>query len=136
MKIGEAILERDYLEDRLDALGSRLSQDKQVGRPLGHLLEEIERTSNRLRDLQVALDWTHQSLTISQMPLGSYVAKKEQLSQVAEILRSVDSPDLREKVDALLEAKKETERVINTVYWAHDLMVPEIKTSHVPEEEK
>lgn len=135
MKIGEALLEIEFLDQRLDTLESRLLRDKEQGRPLGHNLQQIEQTAHRLRDLQIAVNWTHQHLAISQVPLGSYLTKKEQLERTARLLENVDSPDLRERIDALHEAKKQTDRVINAVYWAYDLIIPDIKVDTKPEEE-
>lgn len=135
MKIGEALLEIEHLNRRLDALESRLLHDKEVGRPLGHLLQQIEGTAHRLRDLQIAVNWTHQHIAISQVPLGSYVSKSEQLERTARLLENVDSPDLREKVDALQEAKNQTNRVVQAVYWAYDLLIPDVKVEPKPKEE-
>lgn len=137
MKLGEAILEREHLEDLLERLESRLRRDTREGRPLNHILQEIERAANRRRDLRVAIEWTLQQVAISGATLGSYMAKGDQLQKVADILENVDSPDLREKVDELLEAKKETDRLLEAVSWAQDLLIPDIKVpkSDTPEEE-
>lgn len=137
MKLGEAILEREHLEDLLERLESRLRRDTREGRPLNHILQEIERTANRRRDLRVAIEWTLQQVAISGATLGSYMAKGDQLQKVADVLENVDSPDLREKVDELLEAKKETDRLLEAVSWAQDLLIPDIKVpkSDGPEEE-
>lgn len=134
MKIGEAILEIQHLDARLDALQSRLLRDKEQGRPLNHVLQQIETAGNRRRDLRIALDWTYQQITVGQVPLGSYLVKRDQMDRLAHILESVDAPELRERVDELHEAKKETDRIVQAVYWAYDLMVPEVKVQK-PEEE-
>ncbi|MBD3260343.1 MAG: hypothetical protein GF334_01475 [Candidatus Altiarchaeales archaeon] len=135
MKIGEAVLEIEHLEQRLEVLQARMRNDHGQGRPLTYLLEKVESTANRLRDLQIATEWTYQNVVINKMPLGSYAAKREQIERLLEILESVDSPDLREKIDELHEAKKEITRVINTVYWTYDLMLPEVKVPNKSEEE-
>ena len=132
MKLGEAILEREFLEGFLERLGSRLRTDFTSGRPLSQSLLEIERTAKRSRDIKMAIDWTLQQLTVSGMPLGSYFFRIEQLKSLADILEGTDSPDTREKVEELLEARKEAERLIETIKWSQDLLIPEIK---IPEDQ-
>lgn len=136
MRIGEALLERDHLEEHLEALGSRLLKDVDKGRPLTYLLEEIEATSSRIRDLSSALDWTLQQLMVQGHPLGSYLQKQKQLERLIKLLEQVDSPEQREKIDELRSAKKETERLVRTVYWAYDLQVPKANTPQTEREEE
>ena len=135
MRLGEAVLERDYLDSRLDALGSRLLNDTSQGRPLTHLLEEIEQTSARVLALQDSIDWTLQHLAIGGKPLGAYINKSVHLLRVADLLESTASLDLREKVDELHEANKSTEVLVQTIYWAYDLQIPEVTVTEEPEEE-
>lgn len=135
MKIGEAILEIDHLEHRLEALQSRLCNDQATGQPLTYLIEETERATNRLRDLQIAVEWTYQNIVVSKMPLGSYIAKREQVESLINIFENVGSSALREKIDKLYDAKKEITRVINTVYWTYDLLLPEVTVPNKSEEE-
>ncbi len=135
MKIGEALLERDHLNSLLDALESRLVNDLGAGRPASHILGEIEQASNRVLALQDAIDWTMQHLAVSSKPLGSYLNKVDHLERVATLLETVSSPELREKVDELFEAKKSTEILIQSIYWAYDLQIPDIPATAEPEEE-
>jgi hypothetical protein len=134
VKIGEALLERDHLNNQLDALESRLANDLARGRPLDHIFEKIEQVSTRTLSLQDSIDWTMQHLAISKKPLGSYLNKADHLERVAALLENSSSPELREKVDELHEAKKSTEILIQTIYWAYELQIPSIGVSE-PEEE-
>lgn len=132
------MLERRSLEQLLERLRSRLRRDFEEGRPLTHVLQEIERIANRNRDLRVAIEWTLQQISVSGTRVGIYLAHMEQLSTVASILEVADSPEIRLKVDKLHEAKKETEKLIENIYWAQDLLFPEIKVPSMqnePEEE-
>ncbi len=128
MKLGEAILERDKNKHRLELLEARIRDDSEVGRPLSHLLEEIQRTANRWRDLEISVAWTKQQVAIAGLSLGSYIIRQEVLQRLADILESVD----REKADEYLEAAHADSTVVATAIWLVDLQVPSIKP--VPEE--
>ena len=135
MKIGEAFLEREHLNSRLDALESRLRDDLKHGRPVTHVIEEIDLASARALALQDAIDWTMQHLLVSNKALGAHVNKLNHYQRVADLLEEVASPDLRERVDQLYEAKKSTEVLIQTIKWAYDLQIPGEEVSDQPEEE-
>ena len=135
MKIGEALLERDHLNSRLGALQARLSDDLHQGRPVTHVVAEIDRTSNRVLALQDSIDWTMQHLLVENISLGSYVNKSGHYQRVADLLENVASPDLRERIDELHEAKKSTNVLVQTIYWAYDLQIPGQEVSTEPEEE-
>jgi hypothetical protein len=136
MKLGEAVLERDYLEGRLDVLEARLAIDVETGRPLAHILGEVEEAANRMLSLQDAIDWTLQHLLVGDDPLGAYLNKADRHERVAALLEHGSSPDLREKVDELRVAKKTAELLIQTIYWAYDLQIPGQEVDVEPEEEK
>lgn len=135
MKIGEALLERDHLSSRLEALEARLSDDLQHGRPLTHVVGEIDQTSSRALALQDSIDWTMQHLLVENVSLGSYLNKSDHYQRVADLLENVSSPDLRERIDELHEAKKSTNVLVQTIYWAYDLQIPGQEVSTEPEEE-
>ncbi|KKM06190.1 hypothetical protein LCGC14_1746510 [marine sediment metagenome] len=135
MKIGEALLERDHLNSKLGTLQARLRDDLQHGRPITHVVEEIDQASNRVLALQDSIDWTMQHLLVENVSLGSYLNKSEHYQRVADLLENVSSPDLRERVDELHEAKKSTNVLIQTIYWAYDLQIPGQEISTEPEEE-
>jgi hypothetical protein len=134
MKIGEALLERDHLNGRLDALESRLRDDAESGRPLTHILEEMQVAANRVLDLQNCIDWTLQHLTVEGKALGTYVNKSDHMQRLADLLETSASPEMREKADDLHEAKKSTDVLIQTIYWAYDLQIP-ATVSEEPEED-
>jgi len=134
LKIGEAVLERDSLDNQLNVLESRLTNDLDQGRPTTHIMEQIEQASSRMLDLQDALDWTMQHLSVRGEPLGAYLNKVDHMERVAALLENTSSPELREKVDSIFIAKKATEIIIQTVYWGFDLQIPDIPVID-PEEE-
>ncbi len=135
MKIGESLLERDHLSSRLGALQARLSDDLDHGRPVTHVVKEIDQASNRVLALQDSIDWTMQHLLVENVSLGSYLNKSKHYQRVADLLENVSSPDLRERIDELHEAKKSTNVLIQTIYWAYDLQIPGQEVSTKPEEE-
>jgi len=124
VKLGEALLERDHLKQLLDLLEARVRDDHAEGRPLTHLREELQRTANRWRDLEIAIAWTKQQVAISGLPLGAYMLRKEVLQRLAVIMQGVD----REKESELLEAAHADDKVFQTAAWLIDLQVPGIKT--------
>ena len=132
MKLGEAITRLEHLELRLEALGSRLAHDHREGRPLQPLLLEIETIANRARDIKASIDWTRQQVAVDGIPIGTYVVKREYLLKMADTLFEVSTPDLRAKVDELVQSANEVAIIIQTVNWAVDLQVPELS---VPEDE-
>jgi hypothetical protein len=135
LKIGEALLEKDHLNSRLDALVTRLRADLDKGRPVTHVVEEIDQASNRVLALQDSIDWTKQHLLVNDITLGSYKNKSDHYQRVADLLENVSSPDLRERIDSIHEAKKSTDILVQTIYWAYDLQIPGQGSSEKPEEE-
>ncbi len=128
MKLGEALLEQDYLKQRLDLLGARLKDDHSEGRPLTHLKEELQRTANRWRDLEIAIAWTKQQMTIAGLTLGSYLIRQKVVQHLAAVLKNID----RDREDALLESAHADNKMFNAAIWLIDLQVPGIRT--VPED--
>jgi len=125
VKLGEALLERDHLKQRLDLLEARLRDDHAKGRPLAHLREELQRTANRWRDLEIAIAWTEQQVAISGLPLGAYLIRQEAVQRLSAIMKGVD----REKEDELLESAHADTKVFEAAIWLIDLQVPGIKTA-------
>lgn len=123
MRLGEAILERDYLKERLELLGSRLTQDSDRGKPLTHLREEIQYTANRWKDLEIAISWTEQQVAIADQVLGAYRTRQKVFHTLAEIIEDTD----REKADDFLAAAHTDGKVIATAIWLVDLQAPSIK---------
>ncbi len=138
MKLGEALIRLEHLEQYLECLGGRLSNDQAEGRPLSPILLEIEAVANRARDIKASIDWTRQQIAVDGIPIGTYVAKRDYLLKVADLIFEISTPDMRSKVDELLTEANEVEVVIHTVNWSVDLQVPEIsvpKDETRPEEE-
>jgi len=125
VKLGEALLERDHLKQRLDLLEERLRDDNAEGRPLSHLREELQRTANRWRDLEIAIAWTEQQVAISGLPLGAYLIRQEVVQRLSNIMKGVD----REKEDELLESIQSDTKIFEAAIWLIDLQVPGIKTA-------
>ena len=127
MKLGEALLERDHLKQLLDLLEARVRDDHHEGCPLTHLREELQRTANRWRDLEIAIAWTEQQVAISGLPLGAYLIRQKVIQRLSDIMKGID----REKEDELLEAAHADNKVFKAAIWLIDLQVPSIK---VPKE--
>lgn len=123
MKLGEAILERDLLEERLQLLESRLAHDTEQGRPLAHLQEELQRTANQVRDLEIAVSWTEQQVTLGGLPLAAYRIKSKTLKRVA---RAIEDSN-RERADDLLELANADNKVLQAAIWLIDLQVPKVE---------
>lgn len=134
MKLGEALLERDNLKQRLQLLEARLRDDHAEGRPLIHLREELQRTANRWRDLEIAIAWTKQQVAIAGLPLGAYALRREVIQRLADIMKEVD----REKEDELLEAAHTDDKVFQAAIWLVDLQVPGVNKApeDTPQEEE
>jgi hypothetical protein len=86
----------------------------------------------RARDIKASIEWTRQQIAVDGIPIGTYVAKREYLLKAADLIFEVSTPDMRAKVDELVQAANEVEVIIQTVNWSVDLQVPELS---VPEEE-
>ncbi len=139
MRLGEASLQLSQLEDRLERLGARLTRDISEGRPVTHIISEIEATANKMRDLKSAIEWSKQQLVVGGVPLGIYSIRREMLLKVANLLRAVESPEYRAKIDELVAAAQDTEVIIQTVNWSVDLQTPDldlITGEEVTKEEK
>lgn len=132
MKLGEALTRLDQLNARLESLGSRLEHDHEEGRPLKPILEEIESTANRARDIKASIEWTRQNIAVDGVPIGTYVAKREYLLKMADLLFEIGTPDMRAQVDALVQQANEVEVLLESVNWSVDLQVPDLS---VPEDE-
>ena len=126
MKLGEAIVRLDHLEQHLERLGSRLLHDDAEGRALSPILSEIESTANRARDIKASIDWTCQQIAVGGVPIGTYVAKREYLLKMADVLFEVTTPDTRAKIDELAQEANEVDIILQTVNWSVDLQVPEL----------
>ena len=132
MRLGEALTRLEHLELHLERLGSRLTSDHEEGRPLAPILSEVETVANRARDIKASIDWTRQQIAVDGIPIGTYVVKRDYLLKMADVLFEVNTPDLRAKVDELIQSANELDVIIQTVNWSVDLQVPELS---VPTEE-
>ena len=132
MRLGEALLERDHLKQRLDLLEARVRDDYERGLPLLLVGEELQSTANRWRDLEIAIAWTNQQVAISGLPLGAYLVRKEVLQRLAAIVKGVHG----EKENEFLEAAHADDKVFQVASWLIDLQVPGIKTAPENKSEK
>lgn len=132
MKLGEAILERDGLEERLGVLESRLLHDLEQGRPTTHLQESLQRTANQVRDLGIAITWTENHAKLSGLPLSAYRARIEMLRRLALSVEKVNC----EKADAFWESAHNDHKVLHAASWLVDLQVPKIDEPSGPRETK
>lgn len=122
MKLGEALLERSLLERRLDLLEARLGHEVVAGRPTTHLVDELQRITNLLRDITIAIGWTEQQVLLSDLPLAAYRVRILHLNRLADTIDSVNF----EKADKLREAANKDYRIVEAATWLVDLQVPVI----------
>jgi len=120
VRLGEALLERSYLEGSLERLQSRLARDYTEGRPTAHTCAEIDRTAKLLRDLNIAISWTEQQVSLSGLPLGAYRIKSQTALFLANSLESSQT----EKADHYWELSHKDRRVLEAAVWLVDLQVP------------
>ena len=132
MKLGEALVERDHLKQRLDLLEARLRDDHGQARPGTHLRQELQLTANRWRDLEVAIAWTEQRVAVLGLPLGTYRIRQEVMQRLANIVKGLDP----EKEDELLEAVHADNKVFQSAVWLIDLQVPVVQESEDKDKEE
>ncbi len=128
MKLAEAILERDALNVRLDALESRLRDAEGAGGPVRQLIEEIQQTANQVRDLSIGIDWTETVNNLLSLPIKGHRLKIESHFRLAEIFEKSD----RERADELWRSAVDDSKVVAAATWIVDLQVPAVSG---PEEE-
>lgn len=120
MKLGEAILERDSLEQRLELLESRLSaQEERVG-SLRHLVEEIQQTANQVRDLNIAIDWTESTNSLLNLPISGHRRKIESHFRLAKVFEAAET----ERADELWRSAVNDQKIVTAATWLIDLQIP------------
>lgn len=113
-------MERTILEQRLELLGERLAREAQDGRPTSHVVDELQRITNLLRDITIAIEWTEQQTLLSGLPLGAYKVRILHLNSLAKTIEPVNF----EKADKLREAAASDFRIVEAAKWLVDLQVP------------
>jgi hypothetical protein len=128
--LAEAMQERCFLKDQLEVLESRLSADSGSQVSMEHLATEIGSTSNRLRDIEVAIDWTVNHAMVSNLPLSAYRTRGKLLHRLSKSYELVDrkaADDIRRKAhtDSSLAVK---------ATWFVELQIPPVGEDDEPEE--
>lgn len=117
MKLGEAILERDGLDDRLKTLENRAihnySKDVAV---------DLEKTANRVRDLNISITWTESQVLLSGLPLSAYRHRIAMLQRMSKALESNNT----EKADSFWESAHNDHKVLVAATWLVDLQIPKV----------
>ncbi len=132
MLLAEAIQERRFLKQLLDTLGSRLRNDNASKRVVEGLVTEIGSTANRLRDLEVAIGWTEQQVSVSGLPLAAYRIRGRSFHRLADTYESVD----QELTDKYRRQAHVDESLAEKAVWLVDLQIPPVETIDAPEEEE
>lgn len=122
MKLGESLLERDFLEAQLNRLKSRLAREVETGRPTAHLMEEMQRIAGFARDMEIAIRWTEQQVCLSGVPLAAYKIRVAHLLDLADAFEVANT----ERADKLREMAHKDRRVFEAALWLVDLQVPVI----------
>jgi hypothetical protein len=120
LKLGEALLEYNFLETQLDLLRARLAREVDVGGPTTHLLEEMQRISGLVRDMEIAMSWTEQQVALAGVPLAAYKVRVKHLLDLADAFEMANA----ERADKLREAAHKDNRVFEAALWLVDLQVP------------
>ena len=120
MKLAEAILERQQLENKVKRLRARIINDHDEGRPTKHIQEELSRTVNQARDMSIAVDWTEQTSSMSGIPLGAYRTRIKYLIQNAEFLEKIN----HEQADVYWESANHDIKIVEAATWLLDLKIP------------
>ena len=132
MRLQEAILDRDRLNQSLELLQSRVNDDHRGGRVRPQELENIVQISNRLKDLDVAISWTKQRMVIAGLTLKAYQIRRDSFKRLAEIIETIDSS----KADLFLESAHADNKVLENAYWLIDLQFPGVDQENPKEEEE
>jgi len=120
MRLGEALLERSFLEEQLNRLKSRLAHEVEAGRPTSHLLDEMQRIAGFVRDMEIAINWTEQQVALSGVPLAAYKSRVKHLLGLADAMELANT----ERADKLRDAAHKDNRVFEAALWLVDLQVP------------
>lgn len=113
-------MERSYLKERVERLQSRLTDDQEAGRPVSHVVTELERTARLLRDLCISIDWTEQQANLAGLPLAAFRTKIQTATLLASALEKTNT----EKADHYWETSHKDRRVLEASLWLVDLQVP------------
>lgn len=120
MKLAEAVLEKERLEEKLNLLKRRVSVYLKEGRPTTHLQEELQRTVNQLRDMTISIQWTEQNTGLSGIPIGAYRIRIDYLKCLASIFESLNM----EKADEIWESVYHDMKIVTAATWLIDLKIP------------
>lgn len=120
MKLGEAILERDGLEEQLGVLELRIGRSYSKD-----TYTNLQKISNRVRDLNIAISWTEAQTLLSGLPLSAYYHRIDMLRRIAKALE-INDP---EKADALWESAHNDYKVLVAATWLVDLQIPKVESA-------
>jgi len=124
MKLAEALMEREALEQRLETLESRLKDDSTPTRHKRPMLEEIRSVATQVRDLNIAIDWTESLNSLLQLPISGHRHKIRTNFNLARIFEKTD-PD---EADDLWRSAVDDSKVVEAATWLVDLQVPGVGT--------
>lgn len=120
MKLAEAILEKERLDNKVELLKSRIEDDILHGRGTSHIQEELQRTVNQARDMTIAISWTEQNTSLSGIPLGAYRVRTDYSTYLAKSFEKIN----KDKADAYWESAYYDMKIINATTWLVELKVP------------
>ena len=124
MKLGEARQRLAALEEALDRLEARLAHDVGEGLPVTPVVQELVLTTQKMRDLRIAISWSESICKIADESLSSYIVKRDSLRRLAETLDKPKHSDLRARADELFTSAQSLQQVITMAEWEVDLQVP------------
>lgn len=132
MKLGESINRRSFLEERLDALQSRLTRDCEQGQPETHLIEEMLVITEELSILDDSISFTKNQVCVSGKSIAGYEHREKRFSKLAYLIENANvggNVHARERVDGLRSAANSDFVLAQIVNWTVDLQSPDISKS-------
>ncbi len=122
MLLAEAMQESSFLKRFLRVLEARVLDEQGSKGSQDQLGEELVATSNRLRDLEVAIAWTQQQAQVSYLPLAAYDIRVEFLDKSADAHEGMD----RKAADRFCRQSHTDRSWAVKATWFVDLQIPPV----------
>ena len=131
MLLAEAMQESSFLKRFLRVLEARVLDEQGSKGSQDQLGEELVATSNRLRDLEVAIAWTQHQAQVSDLPLAAYDIRGDLLDKLADAHEGMD----RKAADRFRRQAHTDRSLAVKATWFVDLQIPPVGGLDESEEE-
>jgi len=129
MKLGQAFLVREHLEEVLGALGSRITQEKALALPTDQTFSEYVSALEQLKDVEFAITYTENVSYVGGVPLSFFISRRDAQQRMLDLLKRVDIITYKDKIIDLLNAIKADDEVLHVSSWSLDLQMPKLEAS-------